>query len=189
MGRGRNELRAVAKRGAEYALVAYLTLDAQGHIYSGSEIAMPRDPMKSQRFRQSYHRDGNVIRRIRGFNELAARGDRTSSLTELIKLGGTSARSTELVFERHLKAETATRKYLMINIETLGVPTFTIDFFAFRPDHLAQFEAELSLRRDQMKLQIIGTLRADWCEPNLGLIAWSLTKAQFESFPGAPPQK
>jgi hypothetical protein len=183
-GKHRAELRVVVRKGSSYAPVAYVSLARHGDIYSGPlGVALEGDEPNSQRFRQSYHKDGNVMRKLTGRNQLAAASEPTDRLIGLKRLQSSSVHLRDLSFQGTCKPDTKVRKTVIIDESTLQVPTFTWEALAFSSWDLDIFQTYLEFRSNDGRINILSQHVAGWTNPILAMLVWSVTPETFASLP------
>src|SRR4026209_468296 len=171
------ERRVIANGGAEFATVAYMSLLESGDIYCGPQIALDGDPMGRERFRQSFHRDGSIWRRVRGKTEQAALLVPPKEIFGLIELAGVGNGMTNLEFHRHKKGDTRTRQSLIVDLGQLNASGFGVNMFAIERSRIDLLDARTENMSNQLHLDIVGVLIADWTSPAMAMVAWSMLES------------
>jgi hypothetical protein len=164
------DLRIVVRARDRYAVAFYARL--QGYdLYSGTRLNFGPD----QLFRHSYHQSGKSHLRVPTPASRAVGEDATplAHLKGKQRIGAASSELQGLEWGYQPKPDSARRRSVIIDLESLTVPSFTSELWALEPGKPELVE-EVFQWYEASAGVVLAYVIADWCTPNLLLVAWSL---------------
>ena len=158
-----------------YATAFYLTLTRRGDIYGGPGLDRNLAGPGYQLFRHSYHRDGKTFLRVPGGLERGADRLPPVEVRGKIELGGGSGSPDMLEWRIGRPDEDNERRRTMTIDLGRMERSWTAQAWAIepgRPDLVDEVLASYGA-----KGEVLACAHADWCQPELLLLIWTLTPA------------
>jgi hypothetical protein len=170
MKKQKADLRIVVRAGDQYAVAFYARLTGYD-LYCGSGLSFgPKDM-----FRHSYHESGKSHLRVptptgRAIGEA---GTPLAHLKGKLKIGASSSEPQGLKWGYQPKPDSATRRTVTVDFEALTVPSFTSELWAIEAGKPELVEEVFQWYEESAGV-VLAHVTAEWCTPNLLLVAWSL---------------
>ena len=161
------EIRVVLRQDDQYATAFFATLKGEDLYYG------PRLRIGDETFRASYHASGKQHLRTPMGRKINEPLTRPRDLKGKKKLGASSGNPTMLQWGYKPKPDTATRRTVILDNAQLRYPSWTVDLWAIeagRDDLVAE-----ALRDYENCGVVVASVRADWPQPQLLAVVWTLT--------------
>jgi hypothetical protein len=170
------ELRVVVKAGDVYAAAFFVSLRGYDLYYG------PRLNFGQQLFRSSYHESGKShIRLPTPTGRLIREPDvPLAKFKGKKKFGANSSTLQSLVWDYKPDADSTTRRTLILDLKSLqNVPSWTTELWVLESGRLELIEEAIkSYERGGF---VIAHVHADWCNPTLLVVVWTLRPEAWAS--------
>jgi hypothetical protein len=166
------DIRILLRSADKYAVAFYAKVQSY-NLYCGPGLGFGPKGM----FRYSYHESGESHLHVPKSEGLGmAIGDPGTLLAELKgkqRFPGPSSEPQALKWDARPKPDSSKRRTIIMDLEAITVPSFSIDLWTLEPGKPELVEEALQFYEPFTGVMLAHVL-ADWCTPNLLGVVWTL---------------